>query len=753
MAAFVALGTGVLLGTSPETFGATELRMPFDRSLTAGWGGPHSPQDPTGTACVRVDVSTADGLDFVLNLNTPVLAVASGVITEVHPANDNPFGRYVRMEVDGTDLEIGYAHLNSIEAWVANNTPVEVGEILGKVGATGTATGSHLHLELRRINGDGSRTEVSWHNRTIDGFKAWMVTVKGNADLGLNYAGTLTKGATTTADEPCFRGSSLIETGDSVRGTTTLVSGEDIVPSTNCAHEHGTPVPSPCDDGEPKDADGDGILDDNDTEGPPGNSNGVDGADDCSDNVDNNGNTLTDGADPGCPIIHHPPKANAGPDRDEDEGNDVTLNGSGSSDEDGDIVSWQWDFDGDGFDDASGEVVEFTNVGQDGVFEACLLVTDSGGRADVDCTTITIHNVAPSVSLSSNAPVNEGSAVTVTGTVTDPGWLDPLTATIDWDDGTVEPISGTLENVRPNATLSFSASHTYGDNGTFAAEVCASDDDTTTCKTINLRVDNVDPTAAIDMSSAILINGVPTFLAQIGDTLPFSGRSTDPGSDDLGLIWDWDDGSPLTISQSLVNPPNPDPFPSPSVQPRDVTAAASHTYTEACLYEISFWSVDDDGGTSTVATANVIIVGDADDARSAGYWQTEYAKHLRDKGKPHFDAETLQCYLDIAGFMSQVFDEVVDASSFGAAADVLYVDKNEGDMTEIFDRQLLAAWLNFANGAIGYGELVDSDGDSVPDAPFANVMATAEATRLAPAPSQAGLEAQKGILEALNLMG
>ena len=37
------------------------------------------------------------------------------------------------------------------------------------------------------------------------------------------------------------------------------------------------------------------------------------------------------------------------------------------------------------------------------------------------------------------------------------------------------------------------------------------------------------------------------------------------------------------------------------------------------------------------------------------------------------------------------------------------------------DRQLLTAWLNFANGAFEYGELVDTDGNGVGDTAFSVV--------------------------------
>ena len=129
-----------------------------------------------------------------------------------------------------------------------------------------------------------------------------------------------------------------------------------------------------------------------------------------------------------------------------------------------------------------------------------------------------------------------------------------------------------LENVRPNATLTYDVTHVWGDNGTFTVTICAADDDTTgNCNQTNVEVTNVNPTATIDETGTVLVNGIPTFVVEAGDSLSIPGRSTDPGSDDLTLTWIWDDGSPDTSLTSLVNPPNPDPFPSPSIQPRDVT--------------------------------------------------------------------------------------------------------------------------------------------------------------------------------------
>jgi len=445
------------------------------------------------------------------------------------------------------------------------------------------------------------------------------------------------------------------------------------------------------------------------------------------------------------------PTVSAGGPYSTNEGQDVVLTAT-ANDPDGQPLTYAWDFDNDGqFDDAVGSSPTFTLVGQDGVFPVSVKVTDSDGAFRVAQANVTVLNVAPTVALGSDAPKPEYSAVTVSGTVSDPGWLETLTATIDWGDGTpIQSISGTLENDRPNATLTFSISHAYGDDssgGTFTATVCGSDDDTSTCQNIGLSITNVIPTAVIDETGTFLVNGIPTFIAHAGVTVPFTGTSFDPGSDDRTTTWDWGDGAPSPDSTKLsLNDPsfNPDPDPSPTVNPRTVTDTEPHAFADACFYTVTFGAADDDGGAAS-DTVKVIITGNASAERNAGYWQTQY----RPRPTAFSEAQRL-CYLAIAGFMSSVFDEVRDASTVAKAFDVLFVNQNSGSAIEQLDRQILAAWLNFANGAFDYTELVDTDGNGVADTQFATVMATAEAVRLNPASTEAQLHAQRDILERIN---
>jgi hypothetical protein len=173
----------------------------------------------------------------------------------------------------------------------------------------------------------------------------------------------------------------------------------------------------------------------------------------------------------------------------------------------------------------------------------------------------------------------------------------------------------------------------------------------------------------------------------------------------------------------------------------------THAFDDACFYNVVFSALDDDGGTASDDT-DVVITGNAETVRSAGYWYHNY----RRKGRRFFDDERLQCYLDIVDHMSSVFSEETEASTLDDSKEVLDPSHSNGDIRVQFDRQLLAVWLNFANGAIEHDELVDTDFDDVPDTALIEVLCAAEAARMNPATPDSELENWKDILEGINLM-
>jgi hypothetical protein len=386
------------------------------------------------------------------------------------------------------------------------------------------------------------------------------------------------------------------------------------------------------------------------------------------------------------------------------------------------------------------------------VYTIKICAADDDTTNNCNTQNVTITNVPPTVpAIVTNGPKPENTAVTVaSGVITDPGWLDPLSATINWGDGTgTVALPGSVENIAPDATLTWNAiSHTYGDDGAFTITICAADDDTTNnCNSTVVTITNVNPTATIDETGTIVVNGTPVFFAHVGVPVAFKGNSTDPGSDDLTLRWNWDDGG-SPIDASLFSPNNPaivpDPDPSPTINPRNVNFNQNHAFGLACAYDVEFSALDDDAGSAT-DTVKVIITGSsANHDKSAGFWAHEYQSSSGDEISPI----TLGCYLEITGFLSQVFDEARSAATFAAAHTVL--DDGPTGAKDRFDRVLLTNWLNFANGAFEYTELMDTNFNGTPDTQFGVAMKNAELVRLNPASTTAQIDAQRKILQSFD---
>jgi murein DD-endopeptidase MepM/ murein hydrolase activator NlpD len=89
------------------------------------------------------------GLDFAAPTGTPIMAVASGTITEV--GYSGAYGnRTIERLPDGTEL--WYCHQNEFGTAVGDK--VKAGQVIGYVGSTGNVTGPHLHLEVHPGGGD-----------------------------------------------------------------------------------------------------------------------------------------------------------------------------------------------------------------------------------------------------------------------------------------------------------------------------------------------------------------------------------------------------------------------------------------------------------------------------------------------------------------------------------------------------------------------------------------------------------------------
>lgn len=448
------------------------------------------------------------------------------------------------------------------------------------------------------------------------------------------------------------------------------------------------------------------------------------------------------------------PVASAGGPYNTPEGQNVTLtaagSGKGAHASAGAPTLYEWDLDNDGqYDDATGVTASFTRVGQDAAHTVGLRVTDAWGLTDTATSTVTVTNVQPTVTINAISAIDEHGTVTISGQVSDPGWLEPLTATIDFDDGAgAQTLPGTLENVRPDAVLSFSVQKQYGDNGSFQVQVCGRDfvggvaNPTRVCNTSAAVVNNVEPAMAIVTAGAQVYDGKTAFVLQQGESLTVPGSASDPGSDDLRFTWHWDDGTPDDSQTSLVNSPAVDPAKSPSVQPRDVLLEQAHVYQNACLYELKL-TVDDDDGGSAADTAAAVVTGNATISRGSGWWLNQY----RGKKPNDFSPTQLQCYLDIVTYFSKVFDAPLNR----AQAEQILNAPSKAPVLTVFKQQLLAAWLNFANGAVGFDTPVDTNGDNIADTTFGAAILQAETVASNPASTDAQIRVQKAIVERIVL--
>ena len=85
------------------------------------------------------------GTDYAAPTGTPVVAAGDGRITWA--AHNGSFGKLVVVQ-HGERFQTKYAHLNDYARGVKNGARVRQGQVIGYVGATGSATGPHLHYEF-----------------------------------------------------------------------------------------------------------------------------------------------------------------------------------------------------------------------------------------------------------------------------------------------------------------------------------------------------------------------------------------------------------------------------------------------------------------------------------------------------------------------------------------------------------------------------------------------------------------------------
>jgi murein DD-endopeptidase MepM/ murein hydrolase activator NlpD len=85
------------------------------------------------------------GIDYAAPTGTPVVAAGDGRVVLV--TQNAPSGKYVVLQ-HGEQYQTKYLHLSRFASGMKAGRRVRQGEVIGYVGATGWATGPHLHYEF-----------------------------------------------------------------------------------------------------------------------------------------------------------------------------------------------------------------------------------------------------------------------------------------------------------------------------------------------------------------------------------------------------------------------------------------------------------------------------------------------------------------------------------------------------------------------------------------------------------------------------
>ena len=205
---------------------------------------------------------------------------------------------------------------------------------------------------------------------------------------------------------------------------------------------------------------------------------------------------------------------------------------------------------------------------------------DDGDTGTADTQSVTVNNVAPTVTLSNlnDLSVNEGSTHSYSYTITDPG-VDTVSSVTTSCSGTGSKVA--LSDTFTNANGSFDCSFADGPNSsTVSASATDDDADTGAADTQSVTVNNVAPSIAI--SGAASVNEGSAYSLTLGAV-------TDPGDDTVtSWIVHWGDGNSNTYSTD---------------------GAKSHTYADGDNnYNVTVDLVDEDGTFLDRANAHSVQV-------------------------------------------------------------------------------------------------------------------------------------------------
>jgi PKD repeat protein len=325
------------------------------------------------------------------------------------------------------------------------------------------------------------------------------------------------------------------------------------------------------------------------------------------------------------PPANTPPTVDPGGPYVANEGVPITIVGGASDPDDGDrIVSTRWSAVPEAaFDDPHATRTTFLAL-QDGSYDITLSATDTHDATTGESTRVDVRNVPPTLTSRVFESTDEGSAVHLHATFSDPGALDLHTAHVNWFDG-----SGLAPAVVDEDANTIDASHVYPQDGQTEVNLCVGDELATFCNATHIGIENVPPAI-----QPFTLTGTQAEGSAVGLTATI----VDPGTlDPLTARLDWGEGSGLesiAVTRTATGG----------------TAVSSHRYQQDGLYTIQLCATDDDETTCHSEQITIVeITPDVDAAPDVTVEAGARVAPVADAGGPYSGDEGTPVRLDGSG--------------------------------------------------------------------------------------------------------
>lgn len=104
------------------------------------------------------------GVDFAAPLDSPIYAVADGVVDYVGPSKDGRSSMIIvlRHTINGQDVYTWYNHMYARGLYVEEGQTVTAGQVIAGVGNNGRSTGPHLHFEVHTDDDLTTTDPLAW---------------------------------------------------------------------------------------------------------------------------------------------------------------------------------------------------------------------------------------------------------------------------------------------------------------------------------------------------------------------------------------------------------------------------------------------------------------------------------------------------------------------------------------------------------------------------------------------------------------